>query len=538
MAARQSKRQRTARNGPAFGAPSAADDPAAQFNVPSSAASSTRLLPVHEVPSLTTLCGRKFATTFVNLHKREDTWKRVVGYLDLVPDPLISKLFRMLCSACPTFLSHEIIVTHFLRGPAISWSRDVLPGVSKHTLRAIPRLNNSLQELRLTGFDKFTDDMFAWVVSQLPQLRILVLRECKNVGLKTVGTVASTCPELRVANFNYTSVPPSSLAPLLVSCPRLEVLKVAKVSNWTDSTFTKFLSALDSDFRHVCLKTLKLRHTALSDNSMTALINICPNLQRLDVSFTSVRRPSTWLVPEIGSQIEKLSLTSTATSGSDLLGVIKNLPHLKILSLGALGVGTSPNTSVSNSTAMTLTDSVLRSLVTTLAGLSSLESLSLVGNAKLGATRKGEGPLHDLVSVVGRNCKYLNLSAITSLRSADFVGLLPDVENDHRPPLLETLVINNTGVDDEISPFLACCHELLTLEVGGTKLTEEGLMPIIDGCPRLINLDLTSCRGVNVVDRRRFFEVWAASRNPKIGHSESRIMSKLCTYFPFRLVQH
>lgn len=50
-----------------------------------------------------------------------------------------------------------------------------LPGVRKHTLQAIPRMNNSLQELRLTGFGKFGDDVFASVVSQLPELRILVL---------------------------------------------------------------------------------------------------------------------------------------------------------------------------------------------------------------------------------------------------------------------------------------------------------------------------------------------------------------------------
>lgn len=34
-----------------------------------------------------------------------------------------------------------------------------------------------------------------------------------------------------------------------------------------------------------------------------------------------------------------------------------------------------------------------------------------------------------------------------------------------------------------------------------------GLFPIIDACERLENLDLTSCRGVKVSDRRRFFEV-------------------------------
>lgn len=35
----------------------------------------------------------------------------------------------------------------------------------------------------------------------------------------------------------------------------------------------------------------------------------------------------------------------------------------------------------------------------------------------------------------------------------------------------------------------------------------EGLFPIIDSCQRLSKLNLTGCRSIKVVDRRRFFEV-------------------------------
>ena len=36
---------------------------------------------------------------------------------------------------------------------------------------------------------------------------------------------------------------------------------------------------------------------------------------------------------------------------------------------------------------------------------------------------------------------------------------------------------------------------------------------IIDACTRLASLDLASCRGVRLTDRRRFFEVWEEARN-------------------------
>lgn len=35
----------------------------------------------------------------------------------------------------------------------------------------------------------------------------------------------------------------------------------------------------------------------------------------------------------------------------------------------------------------------------------------------------------------------------------------------------------------------------------------EGLYPIIDSCQRLSKMNLTGCRSIKVVDRRRFFEV-------------------------------
>ena len=38
-------------------------------------------------------------------------------------------------------------------------------------------------------------------------------------------------------------------------------------------------------------------------------------------------------------------------------------------------------------------------------------------------------------------------------------------------------------------------------------LTEVGLFHVLDACPHLQKLDLTSCRGVKVGERRRFFEV-------------------------------
>lgn len=115
------------------------------------------------------------------------------------------------------------------------------------------------------------------------------------------------------------------------------------------------------------------------------------------------------------------------------------------------------------------------------------------------------------------------MAGIPSLRSSDLEGLLQTDADETLSPL-RVLVLNNTGVDDGIAPFISACAVLETLELASTKVTGNnilqfflkilvntlsaaGLFPIIDACTQLQSLNLTSCRGVSVVDRRRFFEV-------------------------------
>ncbi len=59
--------------------------------------------------------------------------------------------------------------------------------------------------------------------------------------------------------------------------------------------------------------------------------------------------------------------------------------------------------------------------------------------------------------------QYLNLSSISSLRSSDLAGLMPTFEDDE-PSALQTLMLNNTGVDDEV----AALHFMLsgTCDIG------------------------------------------------------------------------
>jgi hypothetical protein len=132
---------------------------------------------------------------------------------------------------------------------------------------------------------------------------------------------------------------------------------------------------------------------------------------RLDLSFTSIRhRPFSPLYPV--PPLEKLSLTSTNISSNELLDMISLLPRLKTLAIGALGIHKG---SISNSSAMTMTDATLRRLTDILEPFEDLESVSLLGNTKLGSTSKADSALLYFVTCIGRKCRVGSIYTFRSL---------------------------------------------------------------------------------------------------------------------------
>jgi len=103
----------------------------------------------------------------------------------------------------------------------------------------------------------------------------------------------------------------------------------------------------------------------------------------------------------------------------------------------------------------------------------------------------------------------LNLGGIPSLSSRHLHGL---VKEDSPPPNLVSLILSNTAIDDDAAAFISACTNLESLELANTRITNLGVYAIIDACPELVNLDLTSCRGIHVTDRRQIFEAWQRAR--------------------------
>lgn len=113
------------------------------------------------------------------------------------------------------------------------------------------------------------------------------------------------------------------------------------------------------------------------------------------------------------------------------------------------------------------------------------------------------------------------MSGLSHLKSSDLESLFPS-ESDPSTSPLQVLVLNNTGVGDEAAPFIGSCEGLEELGVASTKFTSmvaiqslavetdgrsaDGIFAIIESCKKLQNLDVTSCRQIPIVGRRRIFE--------------------------------
>ncbi|KAG8927953.1 hypothetical protein FRC01_006665 [Tulasnella sp. 417] len=481
---------------PSFGAENEYDNQAPS-NSPSTALS-VRQSRSGDVPSLVSISLRAFSKALLQLYENEESRERTRRQLKGLPDLLVTRVFSVLRKEIPTYLTHGLLVAHFIRGTEITLTGE-LPGVNNLTLHAIPDNCPDLVHLELRDLKKPSDDLLSSVISKLPALETLILRGCTQAGSKTVAT-AARCSELRVLNLNYTTPSASSIGALLIACPKLEVLKLANIPKLSSSAISSWAKEISSaePSEEVPLRqlvSLKLRETGLNDSALASLLRLTPNLETLDVSYTQVRS-----LASLSSltRLRKLLLTSCPINTTRMeLEKLPVLTHLEIIQLGSIGTNGS----------LTLTDSALYALTDILEPLTRLENVSLVGNSKLGLTsKKGHGALADFVARVGRRCTMLNLGGVPNLSSQDLRGLLPDQEvtSDVNPtptPRIESLTLTNTSVDNEAATYIAACPSLEALALGDTRFTS---------CVGLPQNNVLL--GIHVTDRRRFFDVWKEAR--------------------------
>jgi hypothetical protein len=303
------------------------------------------------------------------------------------------------------------------------------------------------------------------------------------------------------------------------------------------------------------LENLRISTTSLGDRGLKVLLSLCGrSLRRLDISQTNVTHPAmigqycVWedTEDEGGSGSSLANTTATATTRLEKLNLTR-LTMSTVLELWTLILRLPPNSlhtllmgyithnrSVINENIFDVMSSPHfkeeeeESVVTANVNGSLpiavrsrprflLRTLSLFGNNELGPSGRDRGSLRWLLSTLAPYLKRLELG-YTRYDHQVLLGLIdppraqrPDSEVLMRQDLgdeaeynfvLEELGMDATRIGDEGAVVLSRLRGLRRLSLANTQISKDAVEVIITGCVGLTSLDLTSCRGVPVVQRR------------------------------------
>ncbi|KAK3826933.1 MAG: hypothetical protein JOS17DRAFT_239469 [Linnemannia elongata] len=301
------------------------------------------------------------------------------------------------------------------------------------------------------------------------------------------------------------------------------------------------------------LENLKISTTSLGDRGLKVVLALCGRtLRRLDISQTGVMRPSligqycVWNDAEGGregskekmmTRLEKLNLTRlTMSTPMELSTLLQQLPAKSLHTL-LMGYITHSRSVFSDGIFEEMSSSDLEELedegeASSLPNQQSgevipaslrtrpkffLRTLSLFGNHELGQSARDRDALRWHLNTLAPYLKRLELG-YTGYDHQVLLGLIdpphrrrPTAEEmtlqqgqglDEYNDILEELGMDATRINDEGAIVLSRLRGLSRLSMANTQISKDAVEIIVAGCPRLSSLDLTSCRGVPVVQRR------------------------------------
>ncbi|KAG9070840.1 hypothetical protein KI688_008381 [Linnemannia hyalina] len=301
------------------------------------------------------------------------------------------------------------------------------------------------------------------------------------------------------------------------------------------------------------LENLKISTTSLGDRGLKVVLALCGRtLRRLDISQTGVMRPSligqycVWDDAEGGkggskkkmtTRLEKLNLTRlTMSTPTELSTLLQQLPANSLHTL-LMGYITHSRSVFSDGVFEEMSSSDLEELedegeASSLLNQQGgevipvslrtrpkffLRTLSLFGNYELGRSARDRDALRWHLNTLAPYLKRLELGytgydheVLLGLidpphrhrLTAEEVTLQQGQEFDKYNDVLEELGMDATRISDEGAVVLSRLRGLSRLSMANTQISKDAVEIIAAGCPRLSSLDLTSCRGVPVVQRR------------------------------------
>lgn len=146
-----------------------------------------------------------------------------------------------------------------------------------------------------------------------------------------MSAIANRCRQITVLNLNYTAVTPASLAPVLLSCTHIEVLKLAGISNWVSSDpVSNMITPFTYPPDRCNIRQIFRRHRT---PSQPATCRVADTQTSPDFSIRPVY-PSTGgamsRIAEIRYRFHSCTPSSLADCGSDPATSAKTLPYIEL----------------------------------------------------------------------------------------------------------------------------------------------------------------------------------------------------------------
>ncbi|GJJ73575.1 hypothetical protein EMPS_05933 [Entomortierella parvispora] len=142
-----------------------------------------------------------------------------------------------------------------------------------------------------------------------------------------------------------------------------------------------------------------------------------------------------------------------------------------------------------------------------------IHTLSFFGNSQIGVSKHVDYGLHLLFQRLAPFLKRLELG-YTRCHAQLLDALLPQpqLEEDNGSVIavdlgtenwvLEELGLDETPIDDDAADTLSRMPSLRRLSLVNTRIGMDGAKKVIESCPNLASLELTSCRGIPLMHRR------------------------------------
>jgi len=377
---------------------------------------------------------------------------------------------------------------------------------------AVPFLCHALQVCRLwyqcasnSTLWKTVDLSYGWIKANDATLQLLCrirfsklidinLSNWKSLSVNGLKLLADTCPQLKSVNLSYCRVNSAGVLYMINKCSKLAEIDLTAYG-CTDVVSSKVIVQIVSKCAEN-LHSLNLSRNPLKGYNavLKALATSCPNLECLDLS----QNPNSYI--PLSFHIEQLQHGCPKLRVLRLVNTIIEPARVSVsdrsespgfTQLQELSLG------ITNTTVFVSgRNDVLRRLLKT---SNKLKLLDLRGWSQLTCADLQNVPATDLTDLYISRCSVANdegMELVASKWQHSLVEL--DVSwNVHSEAVLDTAVRKLAGS--------SLTSKLEVLDLRGTQISLASVQSVLQGCPLLCNLNLSSCRGLPRGMKQEYF---------------------------------